>query len=47
MELVGGGLAAKVVRPNEVVAIVSVGNVPKLSWTWYYVDLKWNNVTCP
>lgn len=47
MDLAGGGLAAKVIRPNEIVAILSVGYVPKLYGSWYYIDLKWNNVACP
>jgi hypothetical protein len=50
MDALGGGLAAKLIRPNEIVPILSADRVPSnvaSSAKWYKYDLTWNTVTCP
>jgi hypothetical protein len=50
MDVVGGGLAAKIIRPNEIVVLVTLDYVPSSLWkfpTTYWIFLTWNTVACP
>ena len=49
MEPVGGGLAAKIILPNDVVQLQTIRYVEPtmLAVRWYQLNLKWNTVTCP
>ena len=52
MDAVGGGLAAKTIRPNEIVTLVTVGSVPSSvngnpDVLASIILLKWDSMTCP
>ncbi len=50
MEAVGGGLAAKIIRPTQIVGILTLTHVDSTlekSPHTYWIHIKWNEVPCP